>query len=58
MDLNHLYFVQQCALMRAARAADALAHSRYQAAADRIARRIARFQHAAGAGIVSQEGVR
>jgi DNA helicase TIP49 (TBP-interacting protein) len=52
MDLNHLYCLQQRALMRASATADTLARDRHHAMAARVMARIVRFQRAAGAGIV------
>ncbi len=51
MDLNHVYCIQQRALMRAAGSLDPATQHRHQSLADRCAQHIARFQHRVDAGI-------
>ena len=49
LDLNHLYFEHQIALMRASSARDAKARAGHQLAATGFAQRITKFQHGIGA---------
>jgi hypothetical protein len=53
VDLNHLYFQHQRALMRAEASADLPERYRHQSAADCLASRIEQYQAAIGAGIAA-----